>query len=89
MAKKTEPQGASRGSQATAAAPRKQAAIVDSVKSRCPKCQSTDRTPYSGTVTVYAPGIDCDQPYTHVVKRWTRCAKCGQARVDQSQENRK
>lgn len=66
------------------------AEIVDSIKSRCPKCQSTDRTPYSGTVTVAASGVDqTGQPYTHVVKRWTKCAKCGQARVDQSLENRR
>jgi hypothetical protein len=68
---------------------RAKAEIVDTVKSRCPKCQSTDREPYSGTLAIHAPGIDTDRkPYTHVVKRWTRCKKCGQARVDQSVENR-
>jgi len=88
MAKKPSPTIAAGRKPSGPPAPRKQAEIVDSIKSRCPKCQSTDRTPYSGTVTVHAPGMDGTQPYTHVVKRWTKCAKCGQARVDQSLENR-
>ncbi len=63
--------------------------VVDATKSRCPKCSSTNRTPYSHTRAVASGGRDGDGvEHTHVVFRNTRCAKCGQARVDRTVENR-
>lgn len=58
--------------------------------SRCPKCQSTERTPYSQTREIKINGEDpVFGAYTHVVRRWTRCKGCGQARTDRSFEYRK
>jgi len=57
--------------------------------SRCPKCQSTERGPYTRTTKQAHAGVDPDgHPYTHVVRRWTRCLACGQSRIDRTYENR-
>jgi len=55
--------------------------------SRC-RCGSTDREPYSQTIVTEYGGEFNGQPFTHIVRRWTKCAACGQARVDKSHENR-
>lgn len=55
---------------------------------RCRKCGSTDRTPYRRTTETAHNGQHQGQPYTHIVRRWTSCAACGQARVDMTHENR-
>ncbi|NLG44828.1 MAG: hypothetical protein GX547_16420 [Phycisphaerae bacterium] len=56
--------------------------------SRCTACGSTRRTPYTQTRrTPYAGRTPDGQPYTAVVRRWTRCEDCGQARVDLSYEH--
>jgi len=62
--------------------------IVDVSQSRCPKCDSTEREPYRHTTTTSICGVGPDGPYTHLVRRWTNCKKCGQLRVDRSCENR-
>jgi len=57
--------------------------------SRCPMCQSTERTAYHTTRELEYTGINANhQPYTHVVWRRTSCASCGQVRIDKSFENR-
>ena len=58
---------------------------------RCRACGSTDREPYSQThVTAYsAIHPQTGKPYTHIVRRWTACSACGQARIDYYYENRK
>lgn len=55
---------------------------------RCRKCESTDRTPYRRTTETAHRGEIHGRPYTHIVRRWTSCATCGQHRVDVSHENR-
>jgi hypothetical protein len=61
---------------------------VEVKASRCTKCNSTKRKPYSHTRAVHSPGTSDGLPHTHVVFRYTKCAKCGQARVDRTLENR-
>lgn len=66
-----------------------QKVIAEAHVSRCAKCGSTDRTAYSNTKVYPFPGTDREgHPYTHVVRRTTRCKACGQARIDRSVENR-
>lgn len=57
--------------------------------SRCKKCGSTERSKYIGrpNITEYA-GTRNGEPYTHVVRRRTKCSACGQSRFDISHENR-
>lgn len=64
---------------------------VDVAPSRCarPSCGSTERERYSTTqVQAFAGRDEQGRPFTHIVRRWTRCKACGQARVDRSFENR-
>ncbi|MBX3440366.1 MAG: hypothetical protein KF861_22945 [Planctomycetaceae bacterium] len=57
--------------------------------SRCRKCDSTARTKYLRTTeTAHTGQLPNGQPYTHIVRRWTTCSDCGQARVDLTHENR-
>lgn len=57
--------------------------------SRC-KCGSTDRERYFGTPFELAyRGEKNGKPYTHVVKKRTKCKACGQQRLDIIYENRK
>ena len=58
--------------------------------SRCPRCGSTQRVPYFGRLPEQAfEGYTGDgEPYTHIVRRRTKCCGCGQFRVDISYENR-
>jgi len=59
------------------------------VPTRCPVCGSTERKPYTQTRVQEWAGTDPDgHPYTHIVRRWTACAACGQARIDRVYENR-
>jgi hypothetical protein len=63
--------------------------VAQTQPSRCPVCDSTERKPYTQTRTQEYPGIDADgQAYTHILRRWTACAECGQARIDRTYENR-
>ena len=64
-------------------------AVVTVPTSRCPKCDSTERTPYFGCTEQEHDGVDeKGRPFTHIVRRRTRCLNCGQARIDRSHENR-
>lgn len=57
--------------------------------SRCPACGSTDREKYQRATEQAYSGTDPQgNPYTHIIRRWTKCAKCGQARIDRHYENR-
>ncbi len=55
---------------------------------RCRKCGSTDRTPYRRTTETSHAGQKHGESYTHIIRRWTSCQACGQARVDLTHENR-
>jgi len=58
--------------------------------SRCKACDSTEREAYTKTDVQEFGGQDPNgRPFTHIVRRWTRCAACGQARIDLSYENRR
>jgi len=53
--------------------------------SRCPKCGSTERENYFGRTVQEHAGLDPDgNPYTLIVRRRTRCARCGQVRIDRT-----
>lgn len=62
--------------------------IVDVETSRCPRCGSTEREPYSGTTAQAYAGTFGGRPYTHILRRRTRCCACGAARIDRAFENR-
>ena len=64
---------------------------VEVEPSRCtrPGCGSTERERYYSTQIQPFAGEDAmGRPFTHIVRRWTRCKACGQPRVDRSFENR-
>ena len=64
--------------------PNRQADIVDRPPSRCKRCGSTRRAPYTGTpVVIHGPGKCAGQAYTRMTRRRTHCLDCGQYRVDQ------
>lgn len=64
-------------------------AVVTVIPSRCQKCQSTERTPYTNATDRPYGGLTADgQPYTNIVWRSTTCASCGQARRDRCFEYR-
>lgn len=55
---------------------------------RCPKCHSTERNPYTKRELQAFAGISPEgKPYTHIARRWTSCATCGQHRIDRVYEN--
>ncbi|WP_146504963.1 hypothetical protein [Rubinisphaera italica] len=57
-------------------------------QTRCEKCGSTDRLPYSRQQLLDHHGTAPDgQPCTHVRLQWTGCKSCGQARIDRTYEN--
>lgn len=57
---------------------------------RCQRCQSTNRNPYTSRVEqAYAGTTLGGQPYTHIVRRRTSCADCGQHRIDKHYEFRR
>lgn len=62
--------------------------LVPATPSHCRTCGSTDREPYHKTTVQQFGGIHEGRPYTHIVRRWTACKACGQARVDITHENR-
>lgn len=62
---------------------------AEAMPSRCRQCGSTEREPYfRTTATEYGGLLGTGQSYTHIVRRWTRCAACGQTRIDLFHENR-
>ena len=56
--------------------------------SRCRRCGSTRRSDYYGKTEQAFRGEHNGQPFTHIVRRRTRCLDCGQLRVDRAYENR-
>lgn len=62
---------------------------TDGELTRCRKCGSTEREPYFWkTVTPHKGLLTSGQPYTHIIRRLTRCLACGQSRIDRHHENR-
>jgi len=57
---------------------------------RCPRCGSTERDPYYQRMEQEYNGTEPDgQPFTHIVRRWTKCAECRQTRIETTHENRR
>ena len=55
----------------------------DATPSRCPKCGSTRRAPYSGRPRIVNhSGVFAGHPYNRIIFRRTKCLDCGQWRVD-------
>lgn len=55
--------------------------------SRCPQCNSTERTPYYATVRRPISGVDAlGRRYTAIIWRRTKCVSCGQFRCDKTYE---
>lgn len=77
----------SRAGRPAGAKTNKQAPVTGD-KTRCPKCDSTEREAYFATVEHAVEGVRDEKPYTHVVWRRTRCRSCGQIRQDRFYENR-
>ena len=51
--------------------------------SRCRKCNSTERSPYTHKTTKAVSGERDGKPFNRIVWRRTKCLACGQARIDQ------
>lgn len=62
--------------------------VTEAALTYCPKCDSTNRMPYTNRTELAYRGIREGRRYTHVITRRTRCADCGQARFDKHFENR-
>jgi len=56
--------------------------------SRCRRCGSTRRGDYYGKTEQAFRGEQDGLPFTHIVRRRTKCPDCGQVRVDRAYENR-
>jgi len=56
--------------------------------SRCRRCGSTRRGDYYGKTEQAFRGKHNGQPFTHIVRRRTKCLDCGQTRIDRAYENR-
>ena len=56
--------------------------------SRCRRCGSTRRGDYYGKTGQAFRGEHNGQPFTHIVRRRTKCLDCGQVRIDRAFENR-
>lgn len=55
---------------------------------QCPSCKTTDRGRYYFVSAIDHGGITADgYEYSHVVRRRTTCAHCGQTRIDKFLEN--
>lgn len=61
--------------------------VVDIIATRCQSCGSTERTPYHEKREIHGAGQAPDgKPYSAVTLRPTRCATCGQHRIDREYE---
>lgn len=57
--------------------------VVSAVETRCPVCNSTSRSRYSGARVVHGDGIAPDgKPYSEVSLNHCQCNDCGQHRID-------
>ena len=58
------------------------------IESRCRRCGSTDREPYTNPRSVPGGGVAPDgKSYTEVILSPTRCLQCGQSRTDRRYRN--
>jgi len=62
--------------------------VITVEPSRCRRCGSTRRSDYYGKTEQAFRGEHNGQPFTHIVRRRTKCLDCGQLRVDRAYENR-
>jgi len=62
--------------------------FVNVEPSRCKRCGSTRRSDYYGKTEQAHRGEYNGRPYTHIVRRRTKCVDCGQLRIDRFYENR-
>jgi hypothetical protein len=62
--------------------------FVNVEPSRCKRCGSTRRSDYYGKTEQAFQGEYNGRPYTHIVRRRTKCLGCGQIRIDRTYENR-
>lgn len=56
---------------------------------RCPRCGSHDRTRITATTIQWFEGEYHGVAYNCIVRQWTKCGMCGQARVQRSYQTRK
>lgn len=75
-------------SQKPARGPARKYVTAVAIVSRCPRCKSTERSPYENSHEHAVVGEENGQPYDTVIWRTCRCLKCGQWRVDRSTECR-
>lgn len=58
---------------------------IDVVEPRCPKCDCTDRDWYGAVIVQDFEGVDAaGKDYNQILRRRTRCASCGQIRMERS-----
>ena len=62
--------------------------VITVEPSRCRRCGSTRRSDYYGKTEQAFCGEHNGQPFTHIVRRRTKCLDCGQSRIDRAYENR-
>ena len=62
--------------------------FVNVEPSRCKRCGSTRRSDYYGKTEQAFRGEHNGRPFTHIVRRRTRCLDCGQLRIDRAYESR-
>lgn len=72
-----------------AGSPNREVDHAEAKVTRCEKCGSTERTPYFNRHEQAIAGLDGEgDPYTHIIRRRTKCLECGQHRIDRHHENR-
>ena len=62
--------------------------VITVEPSRCKRCGSTRRGDYYGKTEQAFQGVQDGLPFTHIVRRRTKCLDCGQVRIDRAYENR-
>lgn len=65
-----------------------EADVITVEPSRCRRCESTRRSDYYGKTEQAFQGCHDGRPFTHIVRRPTRCLDYGQLRIERSYENR-
>lgn len=74
------------GTRAGLAAASGDPSIVTVEPSRCRACGSIERSDYHHTTVQDYAGVRDGRPFTRIVRRYTECLACGQARVDKTFE---
>jgi len=62
--------------------------VITVEPSRCKRCGSTRRGDYYGRTEQAFQGVQDGLPFTHIVRRRTKCLDCRQLRIDRAYENR-